>query len=191
MYISCIIPTVGRESLKQTVSSLIGQPFRELLVMWDSDREGVYKTRNRGIRQSGGDVIAFTDDDCVVSPDWLERAKRYFEEGYDMISGSTVGRLLTDARVMGSTCNLFVRSSVFGKVGLFDDGFKCLGDLDFFWRVKRAGFKIGYAEDVRVWHPLEPGLTNSRDAESMKRLEIKHPEEFKRWQEQDIVWEGA
>lgn len=34
---------------------------------------GVAAARNRGIQEAAGDVVAFTDDDCLVPPDWLER----------------------------------------------------------------------------------------------------------------------
>jgi len=34
---------------------------------------GVASARNRGIREAAGDVVAFTDDDCLVPPDWLAR----------------------------------------------------------------------------------------------------------------------
>jgi len=37
------------------------------------ENRGVAAARNRGIREAAGDVVAFTDDDCLVPPDWLER----------------------------------------------------------------------------------------------------------------------
>jgi glycosyltransferase involved in cell wall biosynthesis len=36
--------------------------------------------RNLGIRMSGGDVVAFIDDDAYPDPHWLEYAARYFSE---------------------------------------------------------------------------------------------------------------
>jgi glycosyltransferase involved in cell wall biosynthesis len=35
--------------------------------------------RNVGIEQAVGDVIVFTDSDCVPQPDWLERIANHFE----------------------------------------------------------------------------------------------------------------
>lgn len=34
---------------------------------------GLGISRNIGLSQAGGEVVAFTDDDCEVPPDWLER----------------------------------------------------------------------------------------------------------------------
>lgn len=37
------------------------------------DRRGLDNARNAGIEATRGDVVAFTDDDCVVPPGWLAR----------------------------------------------------------------------------------------------------------------------
>ena len=37
------------------------------------ENRGVSASRNRGIEQASSAYIAFTDDDCIVPPDWLER----------------------------------------------------------------------------------------------------------------------
>lgn len=36
-------------------------------------KQGSYAARNRGVAASKGTVIAFTDADCVPSPDWLQK----------------------------------------------------------------------------------------------------------------------
>jgi glucosyl-dolichyl phosphate glucuronosyltransferase len=40
---------------------------------------GKYRALNRGIRLASGRVVAATDDDALVAPDWLEQAERAFE----------------------------------------------------------------------------------------------------------------
>jgi GT2 family glycosyltransferase len=37
------------------------------------EHQGANPSRNRGIRHARGQWLAFTDDDCVADPDWLER----------------------------------------------------------------------------------------------------------------------
>src|ERR1700735_2760964 len=34
-------------------------------------RQGAYAARNHGVSVSSGEIIAFTDADCVASPSWL------------------------------------------------------------------------------------------------------------------------
>lgn len=43
------------------------------------DRRGLDNARNTAVRHARGDLIAFTDDDCVPSPGWLRAMPRLFE----------------------------------------------------------------------------------------------------------------
>lgn len=73
--ISVVIPTINRISLGECTEALERQtrPPDELLVVEDTARRGPAWARNEGIRRAVGDLVAFTDDDCVPPPDWLER----------------------------------------------------------------------------------------------------------------------
>jgi glycosyltransferase involved in cell wall biosynthesis len=44
------------------------------------DRKGLDNARNAGIRAARGDVIAFTDDDCVHPPGWLRHLGESFDD---------------------------------------------------------------------------------------------------------------
>jgi glycosyltransferase involved in cell wall biosynthesis len=39
---------------------------------------GIAAARNRGIRESTGEIILFTDDDCVADPSWVENIVKPF-----------------------------------------------------------------------------------------------------------------
>jgi glycosyltransferase involved in cell wall biosynthesis len=73
--VSVIIPTIGREVLRQCQSALARQTRTpdEVLVIHDTDRRGPAWARNEGLRRTHGDLVAFIDDDCVAPPDWLAR----------------------------------------------------------------------------------------------------------------------
>jgi hypothetical protein len=47
------------------------------------------RNRNRGIARARAPILAFTDDDCQVAPDWLERAAAFFDAhpDYDAVGG--------------------------------------------------------------------------------------------------------
>ncbi len=49
----------------------IARSFPDLIVL-EEEIQSSYAARNRGVRQSKGEILAFTDSDCVVSPTWLE-----------------------------------------------------------------------------------------------------------------------
>lgn len=71
--VTVVIPTLGRGSLARTLDTLTRQsrPPDEVLQIVDQDRRGVAWGRNEGIRRAKGDLIAFTDDDCIPGPEWL------------------------------------------------------------------------------------------------------------------------
>lgn len=98
--ISVVIPTYKRkDKLRATLESVFNQTLKdyELIVVEDGSNDGTKEmvgemtethknlvyfyqankgpatARNLGISKAKGDIIAFTDDDCVVPPNWLEK----------------------------------------------------------------------------------------------------------------------
>lgn len=100
-FVSVIVPTLGRASLTFCLQALSQQTYprgrwevivvedgtssaaRELTAayrfryVWQPHR-GPAAARNAGVKLAGGEVVAFTDDDCTVPADWLEK----LAEGY-------------------------------------------------------------------------------------------------------------
>ena len=97
MKFSVVIPTYNRiGTLRRTLAAATVQAFPdyEIIVVDDESSDGTPEmvqrafpsarllrqthggraaARNRGIEAATGDVIAFTDDDCLPPPDWLAR----------------------------------------------------------------------------------------------------------------------
>lgn len=61
----------GEHDCRAAVSELGARYVRE-------DRRGLDNARNRGAREATGDIVVFTDDDCVPSPGWLASVPRTF-----------------------------------------------------------------------------------------------------------------
>ena len=57
----------------------------------DEPRRGPAAARNTGIEAARGDVVAFTDADCVVDPRWLTKLTAALEDRRDRVAG---GRIL-------------------------------------------------------------------------------------------------
>ena len=63
-----------------------GLPLRRV---WEP-APGLSRARNTGIEASRGTIIAFTDDDCLVSPDWLQAATKAFASGLRQVIAGRV-----------------------------------------------------------------------------------------------------
>ena len=137
-------------------------------------REGSYAARNRGIVNAKGEILAFTDADCVPAPDWIEQAVKLFQgnKGLDRLAGNI--KLVFD--VMSSpaalhqkvfafnqrdnaqkgtsvTANLWAHRRVFKEIGHFDGELKSNADLQWGLKAQKAGFTITFAPSVIVSHP--------------------------------------
>jgi GT2 family glycosyltransferase len=144
--------------------------------LWEG-RRGVSHARNRGIVESKGDILAFTDPDCLASRRWLPELVRAFEgEGVGGVAGEIVPfpgktpaeqyaarrRSHSQMRPMkhalhpfAMTPNVAYRREVFQQIGLFDTRFPGGGweDADLCWRFFRGThFTLGYAPNAVVFH---------------------------------------
>jgi glycosyltransferase involved in cell wall biosynthesis len=72
--ISVVVPTRDRpELLQRCLAALEKQTVPvEIVVVEDNEGRGPAWARNQGVRQSQGQIICFTDDDCAPFPGWAE-----------------------------------------------------------------------------------------------------------------------
>jgi glycosyltransferase involved in cell wall biosynthesis len=130
-------------------------------------------SRNLGASFAFGDVLAFTDADCVPEPGWLAAGMRALRHA-DLAQGAVVpadrvGPYDRTVSVGGEhglyeTASLFVRRSVFEQVGGFEPvpglgigtGQPFGEDAWFAWRLKRTGARTAFANDAVVRHAVFP-----------------------------------
>lgn len=106
----------------------------------ETERQSSYAARNAGIRRASGEILAFTDADCVANPQWLARAVPCFR---DQAVGGVAGKIgnypsinaiqeylfdvLTQEYYISHrvhpyavTANVLYRKTVFDRLGLFE-----------------------------------------------------------------------
>ena len=158
-----------------------------------------YVLINAGVATAAGEIIAFTDDDCLPDPSWLERAHARLRDGaLAGLEGAVVSdrddaeryRIVSNTDFGGfgfMTANLFIRRDLLAQAGGFDERFEAphfREDTDLAWRVLAHG-PIPFAPEVRVVHPAHV-RTLARESAAVRGrffvhdalLFAKHPERY-------------
>lgn len=127
-------------------------------------QRGPAANRNCGARAATGDWLAFVDDDCEPQPGWIEALRRSAMDA-EVVEGRTLAPGATDSpleehveNLHGGvlwSCNLALRREVFERLGGFDEDFREAAgeDMEFAWRIARAGVRVRFAADALVHHP--------------------------------------
>ncbi|RYD33487.1 MAG: glycosyltransferase [Verrucomicrobiaceae bacterium] len=177
---------------------------------------GLSNARNSGAEIASGEILAFTDDDCEPDREWIARLRPLFQAGkYAAAGGPNLPpppRTWEEAVVCAAPgapshvmlddeeaehlpgCNIAVRKAAFDEIGGFDPQFHTAGDdVDFCWRLREAGFLLGFAPGAFVWHWRRPSLRTFLNQQlgygrAERLLLAKHPSRFSK--RGDARWQG-
>ncbi len=168
-------------------------------------KQSSYAARNKGISIAKGDILSFIDSDMTVNLDFLSKGVAVVLDKHVDYLGCRVDiytlkhkptiwetfNIHTDFPIaeymekfgFSITGNLFVKKSVFEKVGLFDQRLQSAGDLEFGNRVRDAGFKMHYSDDIVMKHPARSSMEalfkkNVRVANGHADLSIYYPKRY-------------
>ena len=176
---------------------------------------GLSAARNVGLFASQGEIVAYTDADVRVDPDWLTylvqpmlRSNVVGSGGPNVVPADdpwiaqAVARapggpthVLLDDRIAEHVpgCNMAFRRDALAAIGGFNPVYLRAGDdVDICWRLQAKGQQIGFAPSALVWHHHRASVKaywrqQVGYGEGETWLEAHHPEKFVGGQ---MLWRG-
>lgn len=176
LYEVIVVDNNSKENIQATVDRF------DRVKLTSEKKPGSYAARNRGISLAKGEILAFTDSDCIPAANWLEmgikrlksvsncglvggKIEIFFKdphnptaaEIYDTATNLQQKKYIEEYKY-GATANLFTWKKVFEDVGYFDSNLKSGGDGEWGLRVHSRGYTLVYGEDVPIAHPARYSL---------------------------------
>ncbi len=169
------------------------------IIFWSQPNQGAHHTINAAIHRATGDFISILNSDDLYRPERLEACWRLMQQepatsaiftGVQFLDGDgnpvaspwyegarayfrEVGDLslaLANANLVVSTSNLFLRRSVFCRVGYFAP-LRYAHDLDFCLRLLASGESLAFLEHPLLGYRLHG---NNTIAEDRRRIAAEH-----------------
>ena len=160
------------ERHKQTYGA---HPEGPELVIVSQENKGLSVARNVGAAAATGELVAYTDSDCVPDPDWLAfLVYKFVRSGFVAVGGPNFPPpepSLVPAAVAVSPggpthvllndevaehipgCNMAFTKKALEDIGGFEPIFAAAGDdVDLCWRLQNRNYAIGFSPAATVWH---------------------------------------
>jgi glycosyltransferase involved in cell wall biosynthesis len=171
LYEIVVVDNASTEDVKSLV-----EKYEKVVYLYEQ-KPGSYAARNKGLSVAKGEIVAFTDSDCVPANDWIEQGVKALQDNpgcglvggaitlfyknpnrltgvevYESLSGFPQQKYIEED-CFGATANVFTFRKVIDDVGEFNTELKSGGDAEWGKRVAAAGYPLCFVDCVRVEHP--------------------------------------
>jgi len=146
---------------------------RIIIGLSENEIQSSYAARNKAIKQSKGEVLAFIDSDMWVDREWLMDIGNIFKDKkskyvgfnvvniikkknlaslYDHIAGFPINFYMKKYHFAGAGC-IAVSKEIFDEIGMFNQKMISGADNEFGNRVFQNSYKFIYKKDIKMYHP--------------------------------------
>lgn len=196
-FVSVVVPAYNAEkTISLALNAILDQTYKnmEIIVVDDGSTDttaslaqeflpiryiyqknaGPAAARNTGANEAKGEILFFTDSDCIPYHDWLEKAIKHFDDPHVGVVAGSYGianresllarciykeilfrhaRMPIYPKSFGSY-NFGIRKKVFEEVGGFHTGYRHASgeDNDLSYKVLKVGYKIYFEKNALVKH---------------------------------------
>jgi GT2 family glycosyltransferase len=202
--VSIVIPNLHSPVVDRTLDSLKVQTYNldwvEVLVVGQDKHQLIIEdalvrfiptespviqaiSRNIGAQQAQGDILVFTDADCIADPAWVSTLVARFEDpGVQLVGGGVVFpdddywtlcdniAILYEWLSAGkrgkrpylASLNLAIRRAAWERLGGFDENFVKAEDTELSIRARMAGYDLYFEPGAIVVHQPPPSRNRFR-----------------------------
>ena len=161
-------------------TGIILSGYKDKIKILETIGVGPSKARNIALKESKGEYVAFTDGDCMVEKEWLNKLLNGF--GLDKVAGvggtqlspedeTEFGKMITNfMKSVGfidymklktdtgyftehnPSCNVMYKKEIFDKILGFKEGLWPGEDVELDYRIKKMGYKLFFIPEAIVYH---------------------------------------
>jgi GT2 family glycosyltransferase len=160
----------------EATARLMADRFPDVTYHHSAQRLLPHGARNRGVEFAQGELLVFTDPDCVAGPDWLARLVAAHDQGHPVVGGAIevdggwieqgihlskfsawTGGGPAGTRADLATANVLWDRSLITRVGPFPTD-EWSGDTELSWRARAEGVELRFAPGAVVSHTHVTGI---------------------------------
>jgi len=174
-----VVDNASKDGTEEMVREMQRRSPCELRYYRNDRNIGCFANINKSVELCRAPIVASTDDDCRMPPDWLEKGLAEFKdlERIGFVSGRILDKpeqkvtffsIRNGAPEGENACypsgNCFYNREIYLKLGGMDmrTVFPDVADLpvggadtDLAWRMREAGYGYVFSKDVYVWHEVK------------------------------------
>jgi GT2 family glycosyltransferase len=160
----------------EATARLMADRFPDVTYHHSAQRLLPHGARNRGVEFAQGELLVFTDPDCVAGPDWLARLVAAHDQGHPVVGGAIevdggwieqgihlskfsawTGGGPAGTRADLATANVLWDRSLITRVGPFPTD-EWSGDTELSWRARAEGVELRFEPGAVVSHTHVTGI---------------------------------